>query len=46
MIPFDAWGNVFIYLGPDKSEDKKYEIISTGKDGKLDTNYDISSKRY
>lgn len=46
MIPFDAWGNAFIYLGPDKSEDKKFEIISTGKDGKLDTNYDISSKRY
>jgi len=46
MIPLDAWGNEFIYLGPDKSEDKKFEIISTGKDGKLGTNDDISSKRY
>ncbi|GBD38291.1 MAG: type II secretion system protein GspG [Deltaproteobacteria bacterium] len=43
-VPKDAWGNDFIYIGPDQTQDGSYEIISPGPDGVPNTEDDISSR--
>jgi len=43
-IPPDGWGNKFEYIGPDQAGSKSYEIISSGPDGTLQTEDDISSR--
>ena len=46
-VPFDAWGNEYVYLVPGTSGEE-YEIISYGADGESggeDENADISSSR-
>lgn len=43
-VPFDQWGNEFIYLGPDQTGGPTYEIISFGPDGIPQTDDDISSR--
>lgn len=43
-VPSDAWGNEFIYIGPDQTQDGYFEIISPGEDGVPDTEDDITSR--
>jgi general secretion pathway protein G len=42
-VPTDQWGNEFIYIGPDQTQDGSYEIISPGPDGVYPSDDDISS---
>lgn len=44
QVPRDSWGNDFIYIGPDQTQDGSYEIISIGEDGVAQTTDDISSR--
>ncbi len=43
-VPKDQWGNEFIYIGPDQTQDGSYEIISPGPDGLYPSDDDISSR--
>ncbi len=45
VLPQDAWGSDFIYIGPDQTEDQYYEIISPGPDGVYPSEDDISSRQ-
>lgn len=42
-IPLDGWSNEFIYVGPDQTQNGRYEIRSIGEDGIANTEDDISS---
>lgn len=42
-VPADAWGNDYIYIGPDQTEGHLFEIISPGEDGVYPSDDDISS---
>jgi general secretion pathway protein G len=43
-VPVDAWGNQFIYIGPDQTQDGGIEIISPGPDGIYPSGDDLSSR--
>ncbi|HWP93680.1 MAG TPA: type II secretion system major pseudopilin GspG [Thermodesulfobacteriota bacterium] len=43
-VPKDQWGNEFIYIGPDQTQDGSYEIISPGPDGLYPSDDDITSR--
>lgn len=42
-VPQDAWGNDFIYIGPDQTQNGSYEIISPGPDAVYPSDDDISN---
>ncbi len=43
-VPLDQWGNEFIYVGPDQTQDGSFEIISPGPDGVYPSDEDISNR--
>lgn len=43
-VPFDPWGNEFIYFGADQTEDGLYYIRSNGPDGVGNSDDDLSSR--
>jgi general secretion pathway protein G len=43
-VPLDQWGNQFIYIGPDQTQDGSFEIISPGPDGVYPSDEDISNR--
>ncbi len=43
-VPKDQWGNEYIYIGPDQTQDGSYEIISPGPDGVYPNEDDLSSR--
>jgi general secretion pathway protein G len=44
QVPKDQWGNDYIYIGPDQTQDGSYEIISPGEDGVYPSDDDITSR--
>jgi general secretion pathway protein G len=42
-VPTDQWGNDFVYIGPDQTQDGSYEVISPGPDGVYPSEDDISN---
>ncbi len=42
-VPLDGWSNEFIYIGPDQTQNGRYEIRSIGEDAVPNTEDDISS---
>lgn len=42
-VPTDQWGSDFVYVGPDQTQNGRYEIISAGPDGVYPSDDDISS---
>lgn len=46
-VPKDPWNNNYIYRSPGEADDRDYEIISLGADGKEGgTNYNADIKSY
>ena len=43
-VPFDPWGNEFVYFGTDQTEDGLYYIRSNGPDGVGNSDDDLSSR--
>lgn len=43
-VPLDQWGNEFIYVGPDQTQDGSFEVISPGPDGVYPSDEDISNR--
>ncbi len=43
-VPFDPWGNEFVYFGADQTEDGLYYIRSNGPDGVGNSDDDLSSR--
>ena len=43
-VPFDPWGNEFVYFGADQTEDRLYYIRSNGPDGAGNSDDDLSSR--
>ena len=43
-VPLDPWGNEFVYLGADRTQDGLYDLRSGGPDGAADSADDISSR--
>ena len=43
-VPFDPWGNEFVYFGADQTEDGLYYIRSNGPDGAGNSDDDLSSR--
>jgi general secretion pathway protein G len=43
-VPKDQWGNDFVYVGPDQTQNGSYEIVSPGPDGVYPSDDDISSR--
>ncbi len=43
-VPLDQWGSEFIYIGPDQTQDGRFEIISPGQDGEDRSDDDISNR--
>ncbi|KRT64741.1 MAG: general secretion pathway protein G, general secretion pathway protein G [Candidatus Dadabacteria bacterium CSP1-2] len=44
QVPKDQWGNDYVYIGTDQTQDGSYEIISPGEDGVYPSDDDISSR--
>ena len=42
-LPFDAWGNPFIYISPGKRNTGGYDIVSMGADRRQGTDDDIGN---
>lgn len=42
-VPLDGWSNEFIYIGPDQTQNGRYEVRSIGEDAIANTDDDISS---
>jgi general secretion pathway protein G len=43
-VPLDQWGNEFMYIGPDQTHDRSFEVISPGPDGVYPSDEDISNR--
>ncbi len=42
-VPKDPWGNEYIYECPGRHNDKSYDLMSTGPDGRANTDDDITN---
>lgn len=43
-VPLDPWGEEFLYVGADQTQDGLYDLRSSGPDGAANSGDDISSR--